>query len=249
MDKTYKWAELILLMGCLLVGCGNGEPEDKMAMVDEIEERESDETVQNVPDESSPYVHVIAEYQDMVQNDFYMDLQGSDTYDSSFEEHIGSEIRCRRQDVYYALYDIDGNGTEELVIAGEERGESNTAFSPWNYDLYGYDGRNVVRIFPEMEFGYRTNFSLYENGMIEVFYTSSAAESGVDFYKIAADGIHVELVDSFKMVGHLEGEKPVFTYFQKEDEITEKDYTDRIQNYEIALTADIEWIKIQQEEG
>lgn len=41
----------------------------------------------------------------------------------------------------------------------------------------------------------------------------------------------------------------MFAYFQKEDEITEKDYTDRIQNYEIALTADIEWIKIQQEEG
>ena len=36
------------------------------------------------------YTHVIAEYQDMAQNDFYMDLQGSDTYDSSFGEHIGS---------------------------------------------------------------------------------------------------------------------------------------------------------------
>ena len=48
--------------------------------------------------------------------------------------------------------------------------------------------------------------------VIEVFYTSSAAESGVDFYKIAADGIRAELVDSFKMVGHLEGKTGVYLF-------------------------------------
>lgn len=28
------------------------------------------------------------------------------------------EIRTHEQDIYYALYDIDGNGTQELLIAG-----------------------------------------------------------------------------------------------------------------------------------
>ncbi len=70
----------------------------------------------------------------------------------------------------------------ELIIVGGEHSVSNPTFSPWNYDLYGYYGTNVVHILPEMSFGYRTNFSLYENGVIEAFYSTSAAKSGVDFY-------------------------------------------------------------------
>lgn len=196
-------------------------------------------------DKKDIYDHILAEYSDMVQHDFYADLQGSDSYDSSFGKDIGLEIRAHKQDIYYALYDIDGNGTMELILAGGENAESNSVFTPWNYDLYGYDGTNVVSIFPEMEFGYRTNFSLYANGIIKVFYSSSAAESGIDFYKIADDGITPKLVDSFATIGHLEGEEPVFTYSQNGNEITEKEYNANIQNYEVPLTAELDWIQIQ----
>lgn len=191
------------------------------------------------------YDYVLAEYSDMVQNDFYMDLLDSDTYDSSFGEDIGLEIRTHKQDIYYTFFDIDGNGTMELIIAGGENGVSNPTFSLWNYDLYGYDGTKVVHIFPEMEFGYRTNFSLYENGVIEVFYSGSAAESGVDFYRIGNDGLTPELVDSFAAVGHLEGDEPVFTYSQNGNEITEEEYKANIQSYEVALAAELDWIQVQ----
>jgi len=221
----------------------------------EAKEESQDEDIENkndtvdTPGEASDktdiYDYVLAEYSEMVQNDFYTDLLGSDAYDSSFGADIGLEIRNHEQNIFYAFYDIDGNGTTELIIAGEERGVSNPSFSPWNYDLYGYDGTNVVHIFPEMEFGYRTNFSLYENGVIEVFYTGSAAEHGVDFYKIGNDGFTPELVDSFATVGHLEGNEPVFTYSQKGNEITEDEYNANIQSYEVALTTLLDWKKIQ----
>lgn len=191
------------------------------------------------------YDPILAQYKDMVQNDFYEDLLGTDIYDSSFGEDIGFEIRTYKQNIFYALYDIDGNGTMELIIAGGENGVSNPAFSPWNYDLYGYNGTKAVHIFPEMEFGYRTNFSLYENGVIEVFYSGSAAESGVDFYRIGSDGFTPELVDSFAAVGHLEGEEPVFTYSQNGNEITGEEYSARIQSYAVALTTGLDWIQIQ----
>ncbi len=190
------------------------------------------------------YNYVLAQYSDMVQNDFYINLRDSDNYESSFGESIGLEIRTHKQNIYYTFYDIDGNGTEELIIAGGEYAVSNPSFSPWNYDLYGYDGTNVVHIFPEMEFGYRTNFSLYENGVIEVFYSNSAAESGIDFYKISADGFTPEQIDSFTAVSHLEGNEPVFTYSQNGNEISEEEYNANIQSYEVALTA-LDWIQIQ----
>lgn len=96
-----------------------------------------------------------------------------------------------------------------------------------------------------MEFGYRTNFLLYENGIIEVLYSSSAAESGTDFYKIADDGVNVRLADSFTATGRLEGETPVFTYMQNGTEIPEEEYHTRIQAYEIPLSETPEWIQIQ----
>ncbi len=196
-------------------------------------------------DKTNIYNDVLAQYQDMVLNDFYRSLIDSDKYDSSFGDAIGSEIRHFEQDIYYALYDIDGNGIMELIIAGGENRHANPDHSPWNYDLYGYDGTNVVHIFSDMEFGYRTNFSLYENGVIKVFYSNSAAESGIDFYKIGDDGFTPEKIDSFAVVGRLEGENPVFAYSQNGNEITENEYNENIQNYEITLAKKLDWILIQ----
>ena len=191
------------------------------------------------------YDHVLDEYRDMVQNDFYMDLVDSENYDSSFGEDIGLEIRIRRQKVYYTFFDIDGNEVPELVIAGGDNELTSSDFSPWNYDLYGYDGSKVVPIFPDMEFGYRTNFSLYKEGIIGVFYSSSAAESGIDFYKLAEDGFSPERIDAFHMVGRLDGEDPVFTYFQNGEEIEEEQYNAAVQSYQDMLITDFNWIQIR----
>lgn len=246
-NKTYMEAAIILSTACLSSGCKTYTPIELPAESDTVKEEfsnkndstEEHDTKEETQSQGNIYDYVLAQYKDMVQNDFYAGLRDSDAYDSSFGEDIGLEIRTHKQDIYYTLYDIDKNGTMELIIAGGENG------FPWNYDLYGYDGTKVVSIFPEMEFGYRTNFSLYENGVIEVFYSSSAAESGVDFYKIGNDGFTPELLDSFASVGHLEGDEPVFTYSKNGNEITEEEYNAGIQSYEIAITTEFDWIQIQ----
>ena len=271
--KAHMAAAIVLSTTLLLAGCGtNTAKETEPDVIEEetssnkdlviendvkendVKEANQDKDITNgndvtdnqkAPTENTNiYDYILTQYSDMVQNDFYINLRDSDSYDSSFGEDIGLEIRTHKQDIYYTFYDIDGNGTMELIIAGGEHSVSNPTFSPWNYDLYGYDGTNVVHIFPEMSFGYRTNFSLYENGVIKVFYSGSAAESGIDFYRIGADGFTPELIDSFTAIGHLEGNEPVFTYSQNGNEITEEEYNINIQNYEIALTT-LDWIQIQ----
>lgn len=266
-SKAHKATAMVLSAAFLFAGCETGVPKEAVpdAVVEETPDNESlvteNDTEENqkeatangndvtdhqktTAENTDIYSDVLAQYSDMVQNDFYANLRDTDSYESSFGKDIGLEIRTHKQDIYYAFYDIDGNGTVELIIAGGEHAVSNPAFSPWNYDLYGYDGTNVVHIFPENEFGYRTNFSLYDNGVIEVFYSGSAAESGVDFYKISTDGFTPERIDSFTAVGHLEGDEPVFTYSQNGNEITEEEYNSNIQSYEIALTA-FDWTQIQ----
>lgn len=267
-SKAHIATAMVLSAAFLFTGCGTntaketspGAVEEEtsknkvLVIENDIKEESQDKDMTNGNDtadnQKSPaenmdiYNDVLTQYSDMVQHDFYANLRGSDTYESSFGEDIGLEIRTHKQDIYYAFYDLDENGTMELIIAGGENSVSNPTFSPWNYDLYGYDGINVVHIFPEMEFGYRTNFSLYDHGVIEVFYSSSAAESGVDFYRISADGFTPERIDSFTAVAHLERDTPVFTYSQNGNEITEEEYNAGIQDYEIPLTP-LDWIQIQ----
>lgn len=241
--KAHIATAMVLSAVLFFTGCGTNTPKETVPDVvkEEIPNNESPATVDTI----NIYNDVLTQYSDMVQNGFYADLRDSDTYESSFGKDIGFEIRTHKQNIYYALYDIDGNGTMELIIAGEENGVSNPSFSPWNYGLYGYDGTNVVHIFPEMDFGYRTNFSLYDNGVIEVFYSSSAAESGVDFYKLSTDGFTPELIDSFTAAAHLEGDEPVFTYSQNGNEITEEEYNARIQSYYANALLGLDWIQIQ----
>lgn len=250
-NKAHIATAMVLSVTFLLAGCkadtiGDVPVIDFNTAGEEISPNKDSEKETDIKEENQNkdtadtaiYDHILAEYSDMVQNDFYENLRDSDTYESSFGEHIGLEIRTHKQDIYYALYDIDGNGTNELIIAGGEN-----VF--WEYDLYGYDGTKAVHIFSEMEFGYRTNFSLYENGVIEVSYSGSSAESGTDFYKIGNDGFTPELVDSFSAVAHLEREHPVFTYYQKKDEIPKEEYETGIQSYEVPLATALDWIQIQ----
>lgn len=200
-------------------------------------------TAGNTEDEAAGiYGDIIAEYRDMVQNNFYQDLLEKEdllAYENSFGKDIGSEIR-HAQKVYYALYDIDGNGTQELIIGGGE-----DASNPWNYDLYTYDGSKAVHVFPDFEFGYRTNFSLYENGIIEVFYSGSAAESGNDFYRMNAAGTGAEIVENFSIIGSLDGDTTVITYYQGKNVITEDEYNQKIQEYEVALQTPFSWTEIK----
>lgn len=200
-------------------------------------------TAGNTEDEvAGIYGDIIAEYRDMVQNNFYQDLLDKEdllAYENSFGKDIGSEIR-HAQKVYYALYDIDGNGTQELIIGGGE-----DASNPWNYDLYTYDGSKAVHVFPDFEFGYRTNFSLYENGIIEVFYSGSAAESGNDFYRMNAAGTGAEIVENFSIIGSLDGDTTVITYYQGKNVITEDEYNRKIQEYEVALQTPFSWTEIK----
>lgn len=201
-------------------------------------------------DQASVYEDVLAQYRDMVRHDFYIEFLDSDDYESHFGEDIGEEIRCNhRQNIFYALYDIDGNGTEELIIAGEEGhvGVSNPAFAPWYYDIYGYDGSRVVSLFPDIELGGRTNFSLHGDGVIEVVHSLTLGEIGIDIYKIGNDGVTPELVDRFYTAADLTGEKAVYTYFQNGQtgsEISEEAYRSALQSYETPLAEELIWEEI-----
>ncbi|MDE5718381.1 MAG: hypothetical protein K2I53_12350, partial [Lachnospiraceae bacterium] len=115
-------------------------------------------------------------------------------------------------------------------------------------DLYGYDGSQVVFLFPDMELGGRTHFSLHGDGVIEIFHSLSAGELAIEIYKMGSDGVTPVLIDSFYTVANSEGEKAVFTYYHKGTkngtEITEEAYRSALNNYETPLAEELHWEEI-----
>ena len=197
-------------------------------------------------EENQAYEQVLDEYRDMVQNRFYLDVLNTDEREKSFGPDIGSEIRTRVQNVFYAFYDIDGNETEELIIAAGEQGigVGNPKFMPRNYDLYTYHDGKVIHVFDDYEFGYRTNFDLCENGVIEVSSNDSAAESSFLFFRIGADGASPVVIDNFVCVGEQIDEKTVvFQHYENGKEITEEEFNRKIEDYAKPLKG-LEWQEI-----
>lgn len=232
-----------------IVADENNIADENESGTDTTEEKDITDQQETSPDETVIYEDVIAQYRDMVQHDFYIEFLDSDDYESHFGEDIGEEIRAHRQSVFYAFYDIDGNGTEELIIAGEEGdiGVSNPAFAPWYYDIYGYDGSKVVSLFPDMELGGRSNFSLHGDGVIEVVHSLTLGEICIEIYKIGNDGVTPELVDRFYTAADLTGEKAVYTYFQNGQtgsEISEEAYRSALQSYETPIAEELIWEEI-----
>lgn len=197
-------------------------------------------------EENQAYEQVLDEYWDMVQNRFYLDVLNTDEREKSFGPDIGSEIRMRVQNVFYALYDLDGNGTEELIIAAGEQGVGvgNPKFMPRNYDLYTYCDGKVIHVFDDYEFGYRTNFDLCENGVIEVSSNDSAAEFSILFFRLGADGASPVVLDGFMRVGkQIDDKTVVFQHYENGKEITEEEFNRKIEDYAKPLKG-LEWQEI-----
>ncbi len=87
-------------------------------------------------------------------------------------------------DFYYAYRDIDGNGTEELLIG----------FGHEEYikivDLYSFDGEQAVQLIDEPTLGDRSSLSLLADGTLYLFGSSSATESSHTYLKV--DGCAVK---------------------------------------------------------
>lgn len=103
---------------------------------------------------------------------------------------------------------------------------------------------NIVHVFDNYEFGYRTNFDLCSGGLIEVTSSVSAAEYDVVFYRIGTDGASPVVEDVFRCVGTQTGNDTVsFQYTENGKEITEEEYNRKIEDYAKPLEG-LEWKEI-----
>lgn len=141
------------------------------------------------------------------------------------DDNVDTSYINRLDEVRYYLYDIDGNGIEELIFAWEyETGKYQ------NFDLYGYDGKNAVKmIFKEGNSSWKCPVDIYTDGTIQVFYTGgSTLEGRIDFCKLRADGYSTEVTKSYEVDFTQGREKP---YFNDQEAFTEEEYNRKMETY------------------
>lgn len=79
---------------------------------------------------------------------------------------------------YYAYYDINGNGMEELLIGFGIEGCIRIV------DLYGFDGEQAVELVNEPTLGDRSTLTLLTDGTLYLFGASSATETSHTYLKV-----------------------------------------------------------------
>ena len=138
------------------------------------------ETVTPAPGErdwTAVYNVVISQYKEIIEKGDDLDSPDADDFRARYN-HVNLILANSlfRLNVYYALYDINGDGIPELIIAGgmEISGgaESGTETLMTFHDIFTYYDGNVINVFEEIghanNFGSRINLSICESGVIHV---------------------------------------------------------------------------------
>ncbi|MBR6115711.1 MAG: hypothetical protein IKQ10_11155 [Oscillospiraceae bacterium] len=94
-----------------------------------------------------------------------------------------------RSNLYYAFYDFDGNGVDELVIAaGDDTYRQPEA-------IYAFDGTKMVYLCKEQPLGERCALTYFRDGLFAVRGSGSAFSGETAIWRIAADGFGTEMVE------------------------------------------------------
>ena len=121
-----------------------------------------------------------------------LDAAALENYDESAHPELpwytAAIANTVRNDLYYGVYDFDGNDVPELIIAaGDDTVQVPEA-------VYAFDGAKMVYLFKEHPMGERAYLTW--NGELFATHGSGGAASGiVALYRMAADGRSAELVE------------------------------------------------------
>ncbi len=132
-------------------------------------------------------------------------------------------------EMYYALTDMDGNGTDELFIGAASSEPYIGIFGVWTYD-----GTKPYKFMDDYSLGYRINCTPCNYGIYKLTGSSGAYTGVIDFYKLGADGYSKELVESLYYDGFPSGN---LKYYHADKNMDFSQYTqisksefDRIEN-------------------
>lgn len=188
-----------------------------------------EETIQNTKEKESStpqdnvetYKEVFEAYYNYIQSE-YTEIDG--VYVTDLSEFPMNHIKI--ENLKYVFLDMDGNGKDELLIAGERT----------LYGAYTTDGTNIYKLSDDESLGNRQGMLPCKNGIFKIYWLNSAFSMSYEFYKLSQDGTSLELLDQifYEYDLYYRGD------FQSKEEISKDEYDEIYSSYE--ELNDVEWI-------
>ena len=175
-----------------------------------------------------------ADIADMYLRNYNSVVSTGDPYNSEEYDNVNylfaSDILYEPDHPSFILYDLNKDGVSELFI-GLCSTDDNT--STWIYDVYTYGNGGASRLMKDI--GYRAGTCvLCEGGIIKDMWSSSAYESGTNFWILPSGGSALEKQNAVSYHGNFDTYEP--HYYNSSDadaslEITEEQYNSIIEGY------------------
>lgn len=145
--------------------------------VNSAEQNHTEETISSVSAEEA-YQGIASEYRAVLAVDSTTFLNDPGKYFNGDHVAIRYYHMHHGDDFYYAYVDLDGYGMEELLIGFGRDGDIEIV------DMYGFDGDMAVQLIDEPTLGDRSRLTLYADGTLYFYGSSSAFESTRAYLKV-----------------------------------------------------------------
>lgn len=176
------------------------------------------------------YAQIVSRYQNALEDlkNNGMPEQTPDGVNPEFLASLSLSSAVLPETVGFQLYDLNTDGIPELFV-GMNYDEPNEDL--FVYDVYTWSDGQAMQLMDDI--GYRAGTcEICEGGIIKDEYSSSAADSGIDFHRLPAGGKALETVERISAHGDIES--GVMRYYRDAEgnaanEISEDEY-DRIED-------------------
>lgn len=213
-------------------------PDSSEAITDQTSTKSNKTQLYTEEETLAIYGEVINQYKASIRNGFDYNEFGSYVN----PEMLGNAQYFDSFKVYYALTDINKDGISELVIGATD---NYAASGIGNYDIFTHDGNSAVPLFEIGLFGYRVNFSLFNNGVIWIHGGTGANSCSYHYYKIPENATYVEHIKGVAYDDY-DGYVRYYTTDVNSNEIsqiTQTDFESEV-NKNTSSEINLEWIEI-----
>lgn len=147
-------------------------------------------------------------YQKII-DEYVSAIDAGESYESSSPEfpNVNAIAMLQKRnyniDIKYALYDIDGNGIEELLFTNDEKYDC-------IMDIYTFDRTSANKLFNDDTLAERSHLTIYEDGTIYIYGSGGAAYGSATFYKIIDGGYDVMIAEKYSFDSILYPDTPFY---------------------------------------
>ena len=180
---------LVVFIGLIVSGVvkfGDNKLSNKIEEIDDVEVLDDSKDSLHISDDDK-YSSIIKEYRDAINDK----EENIDNYTNVNKTMVHYYFSYNSVKFNYVYYDVDKNGSNELLISDNGNGKYNLV------DLYTYDGNKAAKLVTDNCLGDRCSLSLYDNGIMYFYGAGGASHHGLDFYKIGSNGYSRETIGSY----------------------------------------------------